>query len=507
MSADRRVGMTRRQALLLAGAGAVSAGVGVAGLLRRWGSPPGGPLSSLSSEPGQTGSALREPESIASEGGGLHVTLTAAAGRVDLAGRSVRALSYNGSVPGPTLRLRPGDRVTLDLENRLAAGTNLHVHGLHVSPEGNSDNVFVHVEEGETFRYEYEIPRDHPAGTFWYHPHLHGLVADQLFGGMAGAIVIERDDSVSLPVDRERMLVVTDVTLDGDRVAHVSMRDRMMGREGDLVLVNGQLEPTVTMAPGGREHWRLINACTSRFLRLRTDGAELLQIAGDAGPLAEPTPVERVLLAPGNRTELLVRVPEPGRHRLLGEPVDRGVAGMGGMGGMGGMMRGRAAGGETTVTLLHVEASGQAVQPAELPRRLAELDDLRGLDLDRERRLTMTMTMGMGRGVGFAIDGKEFDAARVDTTVRLGTVEEWTIINDSPMDHPFHLHVWPMQVLARDGRPVNGDPQWLDVVNVAARASVTVRVRINDFPGRTVYHCHILDHEDLGMMGVVEATD
>jgi FtsP/CotA-like multicopper oxidase with cupredoxin domain len=120
--------------------------------------------------------------------------------------------------------------VTLDLEYRLAAATNLHVHGLHVSPKGNSDNVFVHVEEGETFRYEYEIPPDHPAGTFWYHPHLHGLVADQLFGGMAGAIVIELDDAVSLPVDRERMLVVTDVTLD-DRVAQISMRDRMMGRE------------------------------------------------------------------------------------------------------------------------------------------------------------------------------------------------------------------------------------------------------------------------------------
>ena len=495
--------MTRRQALLLAGAGVVGAGVGVTGLLRRWGSPPGGPSSSLSSEPGPTGSALREPESIASEGGSLHVTLTAAAGRVDLAGRSVRALSYNGSVPGPTLRLRPGDRMTLDLENRLGTATNLHVHGLHVSPAGNSDNVFVHVEEGETFRYEYEIPRDHAAGTFWYHPHLHGLVADQLFGGLAGAIVIQRDDTVSLPVDRERMLVVTDVTLDGDRVAQVSMRDRMMGREGDLVLVNGQLEPTVTVAPGGREHWRLINACTSRFLRLRTDGAEFLQVAGDAGLLAAPTPVERVLLAPGNRTELLVRVPEPGRYRLLTEPVDRGSAGMGGM---GGMMSGRAAGGEATVTLLHVGATGPAVQPAALPRRLAELDDLRGLGLERERRLTMAMGLGMGRGVGLTIDGREFDAARVDTTVRLGTVEEWTIINDSPMDHPFHLHVWPMQVLARDGRPVDGSPQWLDVVNVAARTSVTVRVRLNDFPGRTVYHCHILDHEDLGMMGVVEAT-
>jgi FtsP/CotA-like multicopper oxidase with cupredoxin domain len=113
---------------------------------------------------------------------------------------------------------------------------------------------------------------------------------------------------------------------------------------------------------------------------------------------------------------------------------------------------------------------------------------------------------GHGRWDGFTIDGKEFDPDRVDTRVRLGTIEEWTIVNTSPMDHPFHLHVWFQQVVARDGAPVGGSPQWLDTVNVPARGSVAVRVRLTDFPGRSVYHCHILDHEDLGMMGIVEAS-
>jgi FtsP/CotA-like multicopper oxidase with cupredoxin domain len=495
-------GLTRRRALALAGAGVVAAGVGVAGVVNRWGSPTAGVVGGGTSEGGTTGGELVGPEELVSRAGRLALTLTAATGRVQLAGRPVECLTYNGSVPGPTLRVRAGDTITLDLDNRLGEPTNLHVHGLQVSPTGNSDNVFVEVADGETFRYEYEISKDHPAGTFWYHPHLHHKVADQLWGGLAGAIVVERDDSPALPVQQERVLLVTDVALDGDRVAQPAMPDRMHGREGDLVLVNGQLEPVVTVAPGGHEHWRIINACCSRFLRLRLDGAELVHVAGDVGPLSAPTPVQEVLLAPGNRADLLVRVASAGSHELVAEPVDRGDVGM------GGMMGGPAGGSTGTVTLLRVEARGDAAaEPAmpTLPKQLAELDDLRDVEVDQKRVLTFAMGMGMGRGMSLTIDDKTFDPDRVDQSVRLGTVEEWTIENTSPMDHPFHLHVWPMNVVARDGQPVEGPPEWKDVVIVPARKRVTVRMRIKDFPGRTVYHCHILDHEDLGMMGLVEA--
>ncbi|HEY5155216.1 MAG TPA: multicopper oxidase domain-containing protein, partial [Acidimicrobiales bacterium] len=101
------------------------------------------------------------------------------------------ALTYNGSTPGPTMRVRPGDVLTVTLDNRLDAPTNLHTHGLHVSPGGDSDNIFVMVEPGRQHTYRYEIPADHPSGTFWYHPHHHGLVAPQVFGGLAGAIIVE----------------------------------------------------------------------------------------------------------------------------------------------------------------------------------------------------------------------------------------------------------------------------------------------------------------------------
>jgi FtsP/CotA-like multicopper oxidase with cupredoxin domain len=114
--------------------------------------------------------------------------------------------------------------------------------------------------------------------------------------------------------------------------------------------------------------------------------------------------------------------------------------------------------------------------------------------------------MGSGMspdGMKFTINGREFDAGRIDEIVSVGSVEEWTLTNSSPMDHPFHLHVWPVQII-EDGRDVTG-PTWQDVVNIPARGEVKILVSFDDFPGRTVFHCHILDHEDRGMMGVIEA--
>ena len=148
-------------------------------------------------------------------------------------------MGYNGGVPGPTLRLRPGDTVRLDLVNRLEEVTNLHVHGLHVSPEGNGDNIFLAVEPGQTQRYEHRMPDDHPPGVYWYHPHHHGNVADQIFGGLYGAIIVE-DPADKIDVERERVLVISDTTLDPDgSLVTPSTMEQMMGREGELVLVNG----------------------------------------------------------------------------------------------------------------------------------------------------------------------------------------------------------------------------------------------------------------------------
>ncbi|HEU4514078.1 MAG TPA: multicopper oxidase domain-containing protein [Nocardioidaceae bacterium] len=213
-----------------------------------------------------------------------------------------------------------------------------------------------------------------------------------------------------------------------------------------------------------------------------------------------------MLLPPGNRADLLVAV---GRSDgvLRAIPYDRG--------GMG-MMGGRASGDRGPVRLATLAVTGGAPDATGPLPSFAEPRDLRDEDVARRRELVLGMAMGMGgmgmsagRAMGdmmsFTIDGREFDHERVDQRVRRGAVEEWTIHNDSPMDHPFHLHVWPMQVLEENGRR-HDRPVWQDVVNVPARGTVRVRIAFDRFDGRTVYHCHILDHEDRGMMGVVEAS-
>ncbi len=224
---------------------------------------------------------------------------------MQLGGQQASALGYNGGVPGPTLRLRGGDVLAVELVNSMAVPTNLHVHGLHVSPQGNGDNVFNVVEPGHSFSYEYRLPADHPPGVYWYHPHHHGMVADQIFAGLFGAIIVE--DAQPVDVSRERVMVVSDITLDGSgTVADASPMDRMLGREGELVLVNGQSNPKLSARPGERERWRIVNTCVARYLQLRLDGQQMQLLGMDSGRFPTPRNADEVLLAPGNRADVLV---------------------------------------------------------------------------------------------------------------------------------------------------------------------------------------------------------
>jgi FtsP/CotA-like multicopper oxidase with cupredoxin domain len=485
--------ISRRTALTMGGVGLVSTAAGATGLWRELTTPVFDPV---------TKAGFAEPDVLRSVGGRLEMRLEAVLGSHEVAGREATTMAYNGGVPGPTLRLRPGETLRVELVNRLEQPTNLHVHGLHVSPEGNGDNVFLTVDPGRSQRYEYRLPDDHPPGVYWYHPHHHGTVADQVFGGLYGAIIVEDPDE-DIAVDRERVMVVSDMTLDPDgSLVDPSTMEQMMGREGELILVNGRTEPDLVGRSGERERWRIINACTSRYLGLRLPGQGARVVGRDVGRLAKDGALDDVVLAPGNRLDLVVDLAE-GTSSLTADPVERG-------GMMGQMMRRgpmSGSGGPVTLARLRVLASGKQ-PPGAIPAG-PPVRDLRNADVDGLRSITFQMGMsGMTNGTGgpmvFTFDGEEFDAERIDQQVQIGTVEEWTIGNDSPMDHPFHLHVWPMQLLETDGQQLSA-PVWLDVVNVPTRSEVRVRVAFDDFGGRTVYHCHILDHEDRGMMGTVLA--
>ena len=483
--------MSRRQALLLGGLGVAGTAAGTAGLF--W---------TLTSSPGPvTGGELTQPREERSVDGQLQVRLEAGPGRIQLAGRAASALGYNGGIPGPTLRLRGGDVLRIKLVNNLAQTTNLHVHGLHVSPEGNGDNVFVSVKPGTSFDYQYRLPKDHPPGVYWYHPHHHGTVADQIFAGLFGAIIIEEPEPIK--TSAERVLVISDTTLDPlGSIPAVPAMERMIGREGELILINGQINPQLRGRPGERERWRIVNACVARHLRLRLDGQQLQLLGIDSGRFRKPEEVEELLLAPGNRADLLVTA-------AAGESVLRALyQNRGSMPGMMGPRSGPRSPEDQPegIALATFRASGEPAAPLTAVASYQGLADLRSSAVAARRQVVLAAGMGMGGGPGmmrFTINGGEFDEARTDTTVAAGTVEEWTLTNASPMDHPFHLHIWPMQIVEENGQSVE-TVRWQDVVNVPANSRVRVRVAFKDFRGRSVYHCHILDHEDLGMMGVIE---
>ena len=405
-----------------------------------------------------TGAELAPPPLLDSSEGRLQIELVAAPG-VRLAGRDTRALGFNGTSPGPTLRVRPGDELAVRLTNRLDQPTNLHTHGLRVSPQGNSDNPFLRVDPGTSFDYLIRVPTDHPAGTHWYHPHHHGTVADQVSGGLAGALIV--DGGPALPVAADRVLLISDITLDttGTPVP-ASPIERMQGREGALVLVNGQHQPAIPAAPRRRSGGGSSTPAWPGCCRYAWRGTRSYR-----SPTTAPTCPRRPATiasscAPGSRADVLVTPTGTGRFALVTDPYDRGTTGG---------MRGGGTPAAGPITLATLVSSGAPAPTPALPAALPA--EPAPPPATAERTITFQMGMGgmggMGGGMGmaFTIDGRRFDPARTDQHVTAGTTEDWTVRNNGPLAHPFHLHAWPFTVLATsDATPVSGVPQ--DVVLV-----------------------------------------
>lgn len=371
-------------------------------------------------------------------------------------------MAYNGSAPGPLVRLREGDKVRLTFHNRLEVSSSLHLHGLPLAPA--VDAPLSHVDPGGSRTQEFVVPPG-AAGTHWYHPHAHGDVERQLLAGLAGAVVVTGPDEPAGMDDRLLMLT----------------------RTPQGTAVNGAIRPVV--APkAGRLRLRLLNATAGDHLLLGVlrDGARapMHLIATDGGLIERPVELTEVLLAPGERAEVLVDATTPGRAVLTALPHSA-----------------YGPGGPTTpeVPLAAVDVPvGSAPVPLPTTLRPVPEPDLTGAP---HRRLVL----GGAADGSFSIDERPFDHHRVDIRARVGTTEVWEVVNAHSADHPFHLHTYPVQVLARDGVP---EPfrAWRDTVNVPAGAAVTLAVPLHGATGRTVYHCHIAAHEDLGMMGVLEVS-
>jgi FtsP/CotA-like multicopper oxidase with cupredoxin domain len=438
------------------------------------------------------GSLFSEPEVRSSANGFLSTTLRASTVPTTVFGGPVVTSVYEGLFPGPTLKIRPGDFVRVELINDLDEETNLHVHGMHVSPLTPGDNVLLNILPGQRFVYEYTLPANHPAGTYFYHPHRHGLVTNQVFKGMAGLIIVEGDiDAIpgiaGLP---ERSLVLQRTfTRDG----HVpDLAPNRGQRQGD-VLVNGARTPVLYIRPGETQRWRLLNASVASLWRIQIEDHPMTLIAQDGNTLAQATTVDSMFLSTAQRREVLIQGGRPGIYTVTYQDL-----------------QGPFGTPPAPVPLAYLVSTGVPVDPQPLPTTLLPFVDLRTVPVDRQRAITFQIVGDPASptfaGQGFVIDGQPFDHNRIDQFANLGTTEEWTITNTSTLFHPFHIHINPFQVTGINGQPHDA-LSYVDTVPVPPNGgSITFRTRFLDFAGTWVYHCHILGHEDGGMMGIIQVS-
>jgi len=481
-----------------------------------------GPLAGPQRIPFAEGEPLVEPEVREAVDGVLETSLRCRYAWRDVGGYRLFVRTYEGAAPGPTLRMKPGDTLKLKLVNDLPPNrdaapafmdqphqfnaTNFHFHGSHVSPSGISDNVLRTMLPGNAYDIEITLPEDHTAGTYWYHPHRHGGADIQMASGMAGAIVIagDFDDVPEIAAARDRVLVMSEVVFDA--YGMVEGFDVVFPETAARFLtINGQRAPAIDMRPGEVQRWRLLSANYQDDVYFVLDGHVPLQIARDgialasldqpALPLSSQDYAEpgATLIAPGQRIDLLVKAGAPGTYDLRAIPYNQGY--------------------DTPVGLIaRVVVSGEPLDmqlPAALPP--PPLADIADDEITGSRQLVFSAitpevdAAGHWAEFSFLVDGKVFDADRVDQRVALGAVEEWTILNQHTDDHVFHIHTNPFQVVKVNGEPVT--PSWQDTAIVPRGGSLTFRSRFLDFTGRFVLHCHMMNHEELGMMQIVEVYD
>lgn len=429
-------------------------------------------------------------ENLSAEPGTVEVRLVAAPARLELVpGKSTEVFAYNGRVPGPLLEVREGDRVIVHFRNELPESTTVHWHGLHL-PFDADGSPFHPVAPGAEYVYEFTV---HPgtAGTYWYHPHPHHKTGYQVGMGLHGAIIVHADDD-PLAMLPEKLLVLSDNRFlpDGsldfpDPDSLAGRIDFENGREGDVVFVNGEIMPTLSIRSGEVQRWRVINASGARMYRLALSGHGFVHVGSDGGLFERPVEIDEIVLASSERAELLVRgTAAPGSRAVLQAlPYDRYVP------------QTRPADWDRTRDLLTLQYTDQApVSTVAIPRSLRAIPKLDPAEASVTRLMVLTQ--------GF-INHQEMGMGRIDAVAELGATEIWEIENIVGMDHPFHLHGFQFQVLDRNGVP-EPFPSWKDTVNVPKHSTARFIVRFDNYPGKWMFHCHILSHEDAGMMGVLE---
>lgn len=461
-------------------------------------------------------SSLPNPPELCARDGRLVVTLHAV---LDANGRD--AFAFNGRPVAPVLRALPGDTIEIDYVNDLPEKskescavspcmdmTNLHFHGMHISPNAPQDDVLTMLAmPGQSLHYRVQIPADHTPGLFWYHTHPHGESHRQVLDGMSGAIVIEGMERYvpELRNLREQILIVRGKSIVDEADASALMRQVDVptiacgdhsGAPEELFTVNGTVRPPIAINPGERQFWRIVNASADRYLDLQLDGQPIEIVAMDGMPLAYHDPKQptrrasHVLVPPAGRLEGIVTGPPSGATPALRSLcVDTGE-------------QGDANPGMVLADIVPGRPSAPALPTANKSQPAA----YKVVDLAAAQRSQPDFVVVFSEDKkGFYINGQLY---RSDSPpmrrAHVGTYEHWRIINASPELHPMHIHQVHFLAFAENGQPLQ-DPVWLDTVNVPVAGSVDVIMDFTDpvIRGMSLFHCHLLNHEDKGMMAKI----
>ncbi len=438
---------------------------------------------------------------------------------IDINGTKANLMTYNGHFPGPTITVNKGDILRISFTNSLSLSgtnilghergpTNLHSHGWHVSPKAWSSNPPIYSDYlmydlfpgAPPVVHQYDTAKEEASGFHFYHTHRHGLSAEQYWAGMVGTLITADAPNSVFEGIETHIMVLKDISLVGsDPAPHDTMMDYMHGLEGNIIMVNGQVNPVLSVLPGKVHRWRILNASNARWYKLSLTNHKMYLVGTDGNLLDKAYELDQILISPGERVDILVKANitrTTTDYKFLSLPYSR----------MGNMT-------SAQITLLTMRVSGNPVKSSIDPKNFTIDSNIQRPFVDPSmvmKRENLELSMGMGAGY---INGITFvdmnHAFTIDSMVmeNMPMYEIWTVTNTSGMDHPFHQHVDHAYVLEIGGAdssypPYASLPAKKDVVLIPKMGYAKLLVPVMDFDGMTMFHCHILEHEDIGMMGV-----
>jgi blue copper oxidase len=440
---------------------------------------------------------------------GHAVKLKVASGRHEfIKGKPTRTYGYSAPILGPVIRLRCGDKVEMTVKNELDFVTTVHWHGLLV-PGYNDGGPQQLIHPGKTWRPVLTI--DQPAATLWFHPHPHHDTARQIYMGLAGIIIIDDGSDARLGLPRtygvdDLPIILQDRTFDSDGLLEYESDESdplavIYGARGDTFIVNGAIAP-FTKVPAGLVRLRLLNAANAQNYELRfSDKRTFYVIASDGGFLSQPVAVTQLVISPAERFEVLVDFADGKAVELENGPDEE----------MGAFGRVAPDGSADYVPVMRFEPTATKPDVREMPTRLIELAGASRVSAVQHRQFVLNSGLCASRPGArthanmlalIGMNGKPYEIGRIDVETKLGTTEVWEIVSVG-MAHPFHVHGALFRILSIEGAPpaphLTG---WKDVVLVEDKAEILVafnRPSTREHP--FMYHCHILEHEDAGLMG------